>query len=63
MAELPQETINNIYKKGKADGIDEFVKECVEFEDLTFNKEHIQRIKMIAEQLKEMESGNNGTME
>ena len=53
MAELPQETINNIYKKGRADVINEFVNECVKFEDLTFNKEHIQIIKMIAEQLKE----------
>ena len=52
MAELQKETINNMYKKGRADAIDEFVNECVKFEDLTFNKEHIQIIKMIAEQLK-----------
>ena len=49
------------YDKGWTDAIDEFVKECVKFEDLTFDKGHIHRIKMIAEQLKEHSNDNNGT--
>ena len=28
MAELQQETINNMYKKGRADAIDDFVNAC-----------------------------------
>ncbi len=32
--------------------IDSFVNECVRFEDLTFNKAQIERIKRVAEQLK-----------
>ena len=40
-------------KRQRADAIDEFVNECVKFEDLTFDREHIRRIKLIAEQLKE----------
>ena len=52
MAELPQETINNIYKKGRADAIDDFVNACKE--DIlcqTFGL-HINGIERIAEQLK-----------
>lgn len=40
-------------KEIRADVIEEFVNECVKFEDLTFDREHIRRVKMIAEQLKE----------
>lgn len=40
------------FNKGRADAIDEFVKECCEYENLTFDKYAIQRIKSIAEQLK-----------
>lgn len=45
--------IPNFYYVGKRDGIDIFVDKCVEFEDITFNREQIERIKLIAEQLKE----------
>ena len=32
--------------------IDDFVKECIFYEHLTFEQEHIERIQAIAEQLK-----------
>ena len=44
---------NEIVAEIRADAIDEFVNECIEYEDLTFENEHIERIKKIAEQLKE----------
>ena len=42
--------------EARSDAIDEFVKECCEYEDLTFDKYAIQRIKSIAEQLKEQKN-------
>lgn len=39
--------------------IDDFVKECICYEHLTFEQEHIERIQVIAEQLKV--GGSNGT--
>ena len=43
---------NAMYNKA----IDDFVKECICYEHLTFEQEHIERIQAIAEQLKKMES-------
>lgn len=43
-----QPTVDDGYNQA----LEDFVKECVEYKDLAFGKEHIERIKMIAEQLK-----------
>ena len=48
-------SVEEAYQQSRIDAIDEFVKECVKFEDLTFDEGHIHRIKMIAEQLKELQ--------
>ena len=59
MTEIPKQ-----YKLGYRDGIiegynkaiDDFVKECICYEHLTFEQEHIERIQAIAEKLKKKES-------
>ena len=48
--------IEQDYRKGKSDGynkaIDDFVNECICYEHLVFEQEHIERMQAIAEQLK-----------
>ena len=40
-------------KEIRAKAIDDFVNECICYEHLTFEQEHIERIQAIAQQLKE----------
>ena len=42
----------NMFQLGYNKAIDDFVKECIFYEHLTFEQEHIERIQAIAEQLK-----------
>lgn len=49
------DTLANHNKRLRKEIIDEFINECCKYEDLTFDKEHIKRIKIIAEQLKKRE--------
>ena len=45
-----------IEKQIREKAIDDFVNECICYEHLTFEQEHIERIQEIAEQLKERKS-------
>ena len=55
MAELPQETINNIYKKGRVDAIDDAERELL-VNGFIYTEHALEVWHKIAEKLKEMES-------